>query len=359
MKSATAAMDTHLGSTGATLSTCLLLTATDGTQLGFTNYTKPIPFLGVTYQATTGSTPTALESNATLAVDNLDVETIRAIDALTGPDILNGKWDFADMRLFLLNPNDLPALELKLRRGTVGKISLTRSKITSEVRGMMEHLNKQLLELYSPGCRTDLGNAARCQVDLDPPTWTATTAYTLRAPFDAAIGATVKPTTENGRHFKATVAGISGASEPSWNTTIGGTTVDGTVTWTTIEGNTQTGTVTAVSTATKRVFQDSTKTTATADFFTGGLLTFTSGLNIGRSMEIKKFDNVTGQFDLVLPVAFEIAVSDAYAATAGCFKRIEDCRDKFANTHNFQGEPYVQQNFQISPARIDTNAGGK
>ena len=153
MKAASGAMIGYLSDTCATLSTCLKLTATDGTVLGFTNYTKPILFEGTTYSASAGHTPTALETNSSLSVDGLDVETIRNIEALTGPDILNGKWDFADMRLFLVNPNDTAAGDLKLRRGTVGKISLTRQSITSEVRGMLEGLTKQLLELFSPGCR--------------------------------------------------------------------------------------------------------------------------------------------------------------------------------------------------------------
>jgi hypothetical protein len=327
--------------------------------LGFTNYTKPITFEGVTYSATSGHTPTALETNASLSVDGLDVETIRNINALTGPDILNGKWDFADMRLFLVNPNDTAAGDLKLRRGTVGKISLTRQSITSEIRGMLEGLTKQLLELYSPGCRVDLGST-RCGIALDPPTWAASTVYAVREVFDAKVGSVVKPTSENGRHFVCTVAGTSHTSEPTWDTTIGNSTVEtGGVTWVAIQALTVTGSITAISTAVKRVFRDSTRTEADT-FFTGGLVTFTSGLNIGRSMEVKKYTLSTGEFELVLPLAFDLAVSDAYTVQAGCFKRIvEDCNTKFNNSHNYQGEPYVQQNFKISPARVDTNGGGK
>ncbi len=359
MKSASAGMDAALGSTSATLVTCIKITASDGTVIGFSNYTRDFQFEGVDYDPSTGHTPTALESNSSLSVDNLDVDTIRKIDALTGPDILNGKWDFADVRLFLIDPTNLPNGELKLRRATVGRVSLGRTRITSEIRGMLEHLTKQILELYSPGCRADLGDS-RCKVIMVPPIWLALTAYTLKQPFDASLGSTVAPTSENGRHFKATFAGISGGTEPIWDTTVGNTTIDGSVIWTAIEANTQTGTATSVSTANKRIFIDSTKTSAAADFFTGGLLTFTGGLNIGRSMEVKKYTNSTGQFELVLPVAFVIATSDSFSVQAGCFKRVlEDCRNRFGNTHNFRGEPDVQQNFRIAPARIDTNSGGK
>ncbi len=55
--------------------------------------------------------------------------------------------------------------------------------------------------------------------------WVATTAY--------ALGDWVEPISPTGFAFKATVAGTSDASEPTWPTTEGDTVVDATVTWTT------------------------------------------------------------------------------------------------------------------------------
>ena len=57
-----------------------------------------------------------------------------------------------------------------------------------------------------------------------PSDWVASTAYSLDD--------LVSPTTPNGYRYKATVAGTSAASEPTWPTTVGQTVVDGTVTWT-------------------------------------------------------------------------------------------------------------------------------
>ena len=56
-------------------------------------------------------------------------------------------------------------------------------------------------------------------------TWAASTAYT--------VGDTIRPTTPNSRVFKCTTAGTSGGTEPTWNTTVSGTTNDNTVVWTT------------------------------------------------------------------------------------------------------------------------------
>jgi len=62
----------------------------------------------------------------------------------------------------------------------------------------------------------------------DAPAWTATTAKVL--------GDAVRPVTRAGRTMEATAisgAGQTGAIEPTWNLTVGATTVDGDITWTT------------------------------------------------------------------------------------------------------------------------------
>ena len=73
------------------------------------------------------------------------------------------------------------------------------------------------------------GNDARVkwgkQHCLDSP-WEASTAYIL--------GDYVWPTTFNGYRYVCTTAGTSGASEPTWPTTLGNTVNDGSVVWTCI-----------------------------------------------------------------------------------------------------------------------------
>ena len=73
------------------------------------------------------------------------------------------------------------------------------------------------------------GNDARVrwgrQHSLDSP-WVALTPYIL--------GDYVWPTTFNGYRYACTTAGTSGATEPTWPTTIGGTVNDGTIVWTCI-----------------------------------------------------------------------------------------------------------------------------
>lgn len=57
--------------------------------------------------------------------------------------------------------------------------------------------------------------------------WGATITYTL--------GQVRRPTTATPYYYVCTTAGTSGGTEPTWSTTVGGTTTDNTVTWTTYE----------------------------------------------------------------------------------------------------------------------------
>jgi uncharacterized phage protein (TIGR02218 family) len=104
----------------------------------------------------------------------------------------------------------------------------------------------------------------------------------------------------------------------------------------TLASVTATGTVTAA--ASQSVFTDSARGEA-AGWFDFGLLTWTSGANNGRAMEVKTFAG--GVFTLVQAMPSAIAVGDSYSVYAGCDKRLATCGDKFSNVVNFRGEPYI------------------
>jgi uncharacterized phage protein (TIGR02218 family) len=83
-----------------------------------------------------------------------------------------------------------------------------------------------------------------------------------------------------------------------------------------------------------------------AGWFTGGLITWTSGLNSGASMEVKTH-SVAGTLrviELVEAMAFDIAVTDTFSVKAGCDHSIETCLSKFNNVINFRGFPHMPGN---------------
>ena len=74
-------------------------------------------------------------------------------------------------------------------------------------------------------------------------------------------------------------------------------------------------------------------------WFAGGLFTVTSGAAEGRSMEVKSSE--PGEWELHLPMPLQVSAGDTYTLVAGCDELIGTCDEKFDNSLNFQGRPYV------------------
>ena len=76
-------------------------------------------------------------------------------------------------------------------------------------------------------------------------------------------------------------------------------------------------------------------------WFAGGVLTWVTGANAGRSIEVKSWTEVTGTIELFLPAGYAIQTGDTFRIHPGCDKRLETCITRFDNILNFRGEPYV------------------
>jgi uncharacterized phage protein (TIGR02218 family) len=89
-------------------------------------------------------------------------------------------------------------------------------------------------------------------------------------------------------------------------------------------------------------------------WFTRGLLTFTSGANGGRAIEIKR-DSLAGTaraLELWQETAETIAPGTTFKVTAGCDKSPTTCAGKFNNTENYRGFPHMPGNdFLTTSAR--------
>jgi uncharacterized phage protein (TIGR02218 family) len=85
-------------------------------------------------------------------------------------------------------------------------------------------------------------------------------------------------------------------------------------------------------------------------WFSGGKLTWTSGANADRAMEVKRHGVVGSRVSLELwqPMSEAIAVGDAFIVTAGCDKQFGTCKAKFANAVNFRGFPYMPGNDAVT-----------
>jgi uncharacterized phage protein (TIGR02218 family) len=106
--------------------------------------------------------------------------------------------------------------------------------------------------------------------------------------------------------------------------------------------------VTVTSVTDRSHFADSslTGTGTPVGYFDSGLITWATGLNSGRSMEIKQF-GTGGAMTMFLPMADNISVGDTGTAVAGCNKTLATCRDTFDNVVNFRGFPHVPGNDRL------------
>lgn len=107
-----------------------------------------------------------------------------------------------------------------------------------------------------------------------------------------------------------------------------------------------TGTATILTALTPRRFTVSGLSGYDHDFFTRGLAAFTSGPAAGLNIEVKSHANISGVVTIELwadaegpPVA-----GNTFSVRAGCDKRFETCKARFANALNFRGFPSMPGN---------------
>lgn len=165
MKSITSNLATHLAGEVTTLATCWKLTRKDAVVMGFTDHDTDLTVDSVVYKAASGFTPSAIESNSSLAVDNLEIEGMLDSAAIKETDVMAGLYDFAGVEVFIVNFADISQGKLKLRRGWLGEVSTAGGRFVAEMRGLSQMLSQNIGELYSASCRAKLGDS-RCKVNM-------------------------------------------------------------------------------------------------------------------------------------------------------------------------------------------------
>ena len=81
-------------------------------------------------------------------------------------------------------------------------------------------------------------------------------------------------------------------------------------------------------------------------WFARGLITFSTGANAGRSIEVKRHAVAAGvvTIEMWAELGASPAISDTFQVSAGCDKHLATCRDRFANVVNFRGFPHMPGN---------------
>ncbi len=189
MRDLSAGLAAHIAGETLTLATCWKITRRDGEVLGFTDHDADLTITAVTYKAATGFTRTAVQSKADFSVGNLEVEGMISSDDVAETDLLNGRYDYAEVEIFIVNYASLGDGNIEVKRGFLGEVKVSRGKFVAELRGLAQLLAQRTGLVYAASCNAVLGDA-RCTLSLGLFTGSATvTGVTDNAEFatDAVI----------------------------------------------------------------------------------------------------------------------------------------------------------------------------
>lgn len=160
MKTVSPALAAHLGSECATLATLVKITRVDGVVLGFTSHDNNLVVAGVTYQAATAFTASALESRMGLSTDNLDVFGLLDSTGISEADLNAGLYDHARVDVYMCNWADISQGTMQMRRGWLGEIKISNGSYQAELRGLTDLLQRPIGHVITPECRHNLGDDA-------------------------------------------------------------------------------------------------------------------------------------------------------------------------------------------------------
>lgn len=171
MKTLPTGLQAHLDSGTTTLAWCWKITRKDGAVFGFTDHDLALSFVGTTFEPESGFVPSEIRAAQDFSVDAQDVEGALSSDRITETDILDGRWDNAEVEVWRVNWVSTDQRVL-MRRGNLGDIRRGRTSFVAEVRSLTHWLNQTVGRTYQFSCDADLGDA-RCGVNLASPLWSA------------------------------------------------------------------------------------------------------------------------------------------------------------------------------------------
>jgi hypothetical protein len=352
-KNLTPAMRAHLDAETTRLAAIWRITRTDGQVFRFTDHDRDIAFGGEVYRADAGFERTAIRSDAGFAVDNLDLVGVFAEGGIVEDEVRAGLFDGAEIRISFVNWEDPDGHgEIRLRRGTLGETRLTpQGYFTAELRGLAQPLAQSTLQLWSPECRADLGDA-RCRVPIWPEEVARSTAYAA-GQFVRVSDPPGGPRAEDydDRIYECVTTGTTDAVPPTYDTAIGQHTTDGTAVFRAYDAFTRAAEADTVVDDREFVLTDALDAFADG-WFDDGLLVWETGANAGIGYEVKGWTQATRTLTLWQSARLPALAGDKFRVAPGCHKRlVQDCRDKFAlagsvffangNARNFRGEPFV------------------
>lgn len=172
MRTIPSALQDRLSSGVTTLCRCWRITRRDAVVLGFTDHDEDVALDGLTCRAGTGLTAAEATAQLGLAVTGTEISGALSDDALTEADLAAGRYDAANIEVFLVDWSE-PSLFVLLNKGTLGEVRREGQAFAVEMRGLADRLNEESGRRYTAACSADLGDS-RCTIDLSDPAFRGT-----------------------------------------------------------------------------------------------------------------------------------------------------------------------------------------
>ncbi|WP_417684634.1 DUF2163 domain-containing protein [Roseibium sp.] len=172
MKTLSPELAAHLDGGATTLARCWIVVRADGAKLGFTDHDRTLSVGGAACRPENGVTATSDVSGPGLATGGGELSGVLASQGLTDDDLEAGRWDGAEVEVYLVNWQ-APTQHLLLRRARIGEVSRKGEAFQAELRGLAHLLEVRRGRVFSRSCDADFGDA-RCGIDLDDPAYHST-----------------------------------------------------------------------------------------------------------------------------------------------------------------------------------------
>ncbi len=318
---------------------------------GFTDHDTPLVVNGETYISFAGYQASAMQMSSDLSTNNMEVNALfRENGPVNRNDIEAGLWNFSAVTIFIVNYANLTMGTVVLSSGVLGQFTILNGRYVAELRGLAQLMQQEMGQQFSPTCRATLGDA-RCKVAIGPMTYSGTvgavtgrtgisdtglTAVGVATPYNDAQGRIIPSVTP----WQISVVAPGGGSWQSGLSVVG---ADG-ATWTQVGSLPGTSQYTLSGGVYDFFSGDAGKLvhinySYAQGFYAFGLLTFTSGLNAGYSMDVRT--SSVGALTLALPMSRAIQPGDTYTLVPGCDRTPGTCGTRFNNIVNFRGEPFI------------------
>lgn len=136
-----------------------MISRADGLVLGFTDHDGELQFDGVRFLPDSGLTARVVAQASGLSVDNSEAEGVLSSDAITGADLMAGRWDGAGLRMWEVDWRDVSNRRLVFR-GSLGEVSHSAGRFRAELRGLSEPLAASVGRVCHPRCPARLGDSS-------------------------------------------------------------------------------------------------------------------------------------------------------------------------------------------------------